>query len=313
VKAESPAARAGLTTGDVIVGYDGSPLKSHKALRRAIFDAEAELEDGERESDEVVVDVWRRGETRRLTFPLGSLGVVVAKTPPREAWESIEAGAPRRGWTAERGAGTRYDVLEPLPGTRREVNAIRESLAKVKTAAGGGFEVVDLLGEEATKPRLYSLAPRARFLHLATHHLAEQTDDALDSRLALTLPRVPTATDDGFLKLIDLLERWRDHIAACELVVLSACESQRGRLRRDEGVFAMPWGFHYAGCPSVVASLWRVDDESTAEMMSGFYARLATDETKSKLEAFTEARKALRKRFPEPYFWAPFVLIGDPR
>ena len=75
----------------------------------------------------------------------------------------------------------------------------------------------------------------------------------------------------------------------------------------------MPWGFHYAGCPSVIASLWRVDDASTAELMSGFYARLARNGRKGKLEAFTEARKALRKRYPQPYFWAPFILIGDPR
>jgi CHAT domain-containing protein len=169
-----------------------------------------------------------------------------------------------------------------------------------------------LLGEEATKTRLFRLAPRARFLHLATHQLVDETDGASYSRLALTLPPYPTEEDDGFLTLLDLLEGWRDRLSACHLVVLSACETQRGAEQRDEGVFAMPVGFLFAGAPSVIASLWRVDDRSAAELMSAFYQRLAEREGRT-LAAFSEARKELRKVRPEPYHWAPFVFVGDPR
>ena len=67
----------------------------------------------------------------------------------------------------------------------------------------------------------------------------------------------------------------------------------------------------YAGTPAVIASLWRVDDASTAELFADFYARLAKGE--DKLAAFTAARLALRKKHPDPYHWAAFVYIGDPR
>jgi len=192
--------------------------------------------------------------------------------------------------------------LARLPGTQREVEAIRAALPDQTTT---------LLGKDATESRLFALAPQARYLHLATHQLADETEWVSYSGLALTQPHKPSATDDGHLRLIDLLERWRDRIRGCELVVLSACETKTGYLRRDEGVFAMPWGFMYAGAPSVIASLWRVDDQSTADLFSDFYKRLA--QGKSKLEAFTEARKALRKKYPQPYHWAPFIYIGDPR
>ena len=73
----------------------------------------------------------------------------------------------------------------------------------------------------------------------------------------------------------------------------------------------MPLGFLYAGAPAVIASLWRVDDRSTAELMAAFYARLGRGE--GKLAAFTAARRELRRTRPEPYYWAPFILLGDPR
>jgi CHAT domain-containing protein len=78
---------------------------------------------------------------------------------------------------------------------------------------------------------------------------------------------------------------------------------------RDE-----PGGFMCAACPAVITSLWRVQDESTAELMSDLYRRLLDGESKAdKLTAFTEARRALRKKWPDPRNWAPFIFVGDPR
>jgi len=184
-----------------------------------------------------------------------------------------------------------FASLPALPGTRAEVDAIKMALGNVAT----------LTGKDATGSRLHELAPQGRFLHLATHHRVDEKDWASDSRLALT---------GGSLRLLDLFEHWRGRLDGCELVVLSGCETSRGHLQRDEGVFAMPLGFLYAGAPAVIASLWRVDDTSTAELMGDFYKRLkAGDKT---LEAFTQARRALRKKHPHPYHWAAFVLIGHP-
>jgi len=185
----------------------------------------------------------------------------------------------------------RFASLPALPGTRAEVRAIDKALGNVAT----------LTGKDATRPRLHELAPQGRFLHLATHHLVDEQDWASDSRLALT---------DGSLRLLDVFENWRGRLDGCELVVLSGCETSRGHLQRDEGVFAMPLGFLYAGAPAVIASLWRVDDTSTAELMGDFYKRLKADTTT--LEAFTQARLALRKKHAHPYHWAAFILIGHP-
>jgi CHAT domain-containing protein len=68
----------------------------------------------------------------------------------------------------------------------------------------------------------------------------------------------------------------------------------------------------YAGSPAVVASLWEVQDESTAELMQKFYASMRNASSPGKLQAFTQARKELRKRFAEPFFWAPFIYLGNP-
>ena len=78
-------------------------------------------------------------------------------------------------------------------------------------------------------------------------------------------------------------------------------------------ITSLVWGFHYAGCPSIIASLWKVADMPTAKLMSRFYKLLANHPEMSKLEAFTKARREHRKEFPDPKHWAPFIYIGDPR
>jgi CHAT domain-containing protein len=99
--------------------------------------------------------------------------------------------------------------------------------------------------------------------------------------------------------------------------VLSACDSEgldeRGsNSMGGEGVFGLPWGFMYAGSPAVVASLWEVQDASTAELMQKFYRDMQTSPQGNKLAAFTAARKQLKKDYPEPFFWSPFIFLGDP-
>ena len=210
----------------------------------------------------------------------------------------------------------RHGALTRLPATGTECRTIEAALAGGAGDAGE-IEGVDsptvlLLGKEATERRLFELAPRARYLHLATHGIVDETDLASYSSLALT-PVSADPGDDGFLRLRDLLRRWAGRLEACELVVLSACESQRGRLQLDEGYFAMPIGFLYAGAPAVVASHWKVEDESTAELMGEFYRCLARREGASRLDAFTAARRVLRQERPEPFYWAPFTYLGDPR
>ena len=132
------------------------------------------------------------------------------------------------------------------------------------------------------------------------------------SRLALTRPRVPVPGNDGFLSLGDLLDRWRSRLEDTELVVLSACESHAGRLDPNEGMLALPWGFCFAGARSCIASLWKVDDASTATLMISLYRRMFEGDSLSPCEALHAARKALMATYPDPHHWAPFLFAGAP-
>ncbi len=95
VPPDSPAEAAGLLVGDVLLAYDGKPIADRKALRRRVFEVECALEDEERESDEVTITVWRRGETVAVTAPVGRLGLVTSKQTPREALGGADAAASR--------------------------------------------------------------------------------------------------------------------------------------------------------------------------------------------------------------------------
>lgn len=327
VLAVPPAAAAtGLLRGDIITRYDGHPIATHIDLRNATRATQDAVEDGARPATQIEMSIWRAGSEHTLHVEPGELGVRVARDARADA---LATAADRPGGSlpgVERGSPVeRYGGLAALPGTRAEVASIYLTLTGAPLTAdrlaaapdrsddaSDTPRVCPLLGERATESAVYTLAPQARFLHFATHQLADETQSASYSSLALTLPPAPSPLDNGFLTLQELLDGWRDRLNACELVVLSACETQRGREQHDDAVFAMPIGFQYAGAPSVIASLWRVNDASTAELMADFYARLpgAPDD---KLAAFTAARRALRERYPEPYFWAPFIYIGDPR
>ena len=106
-----------------------------------------------------------------------------------------------------------------------------------------------------------------------------------------------------------------------DLVVLSACETARGQMSRGEGIVGLTSAFLFAGSDSVVASLWNVNDESTSLFMESFYTSLKRG--LSKADALRDARlETMRKQIKSavtgeqeslasPYFWAPFVLIGE--
>lgn len=196
--------------------------------------------------------------------------------------------------------------LAPIPATRAEAHAI----AATVEAASGRAEL--LLGADATLANLKARAPGQRFLHLATHGLIGHADDPYAASLALTQPDELSPDDIGFLRLEDLIRGWRGLLTDCELVVLSACGTQQG-VQVGDSLLALPVGFFYAGAPSVVASLWQVDDKSTVQLMSRFYAAILDAAAEDKLAAFTRARRELRSAKPHPYFWAPFVYLGDPR
>jgi len=93
-------------------------------------------------------------------------------------------------------------------------------------------------------------------------------------------------------------------------VVLSACQTNLGDLSEGDELLGLTRAFFFAGTPTVVASLWNVEDESTALLMERFYTHLRGG--MGKAEALRQTQLEVREQYPNPYYWAGFVLTGDP-
>ena len=185
-----------------------------------------------------------------------------------------------------------------LPGAEPEAKALgtlfEESVPRPALAL--------ILGKEATKSKVREAWSERRYLHFATH--GEFNEHApLFSSILLTAD----GKDEGRLYARDLL----DADLKAELAVLSACQTGVGRVVGGEGLLGMSWCWFVAGVPSLVVSHWLVDDASTPVLMREFYTRLLGGATKA--EALRQAQiKLLKdKETRHPYFWAPFVLLGD--
>ncbi|MBD2358063.1 tetratricopeptide repeat protein [Tolypothrix sp. FACHB-123] len=178
--------------------------------------------------------------------------------------------------------------LPPLLGAEREATAIAP-LLKTKP----------ITGNQATETAIAQKMPQARYIHLATHGLLDD-NRGLGSAIALT----PSAKDDGLLTAEEIL----DMKINADLVVLSACDTGRGRITGD-GVIGLSRSLISAGVPSVMVSLWAVDDGSTAFLMTEFYQNLQQG-----LDKATALRKAMltaKDKYTNPLHWSAFTLIGE--
>jgi CHAT domain-containing protein/Tfp pilus assembly protein PilF len=146
-------------------------------------------------------------------------------------------------------------ALGDLPAVKQEVAQLRQLLGKqgVMVAQEG----------EATPERARQMAQRARVVHFACHARADDVDP-LGSGLLLA----PAGSDAGLLTAADVVSKWR---LRADVVMLSACETAVGQVRRYEGMYGLARAFLFAGARSVGASLWRVEDVSTARLMGAFY------------------------------------------
>jgi CHAT domain-containing protein len=193
------------------------------------------------------------------------------------------------------GMGSR---LGRLPFTRREATAI------VGLAPGGTAR----LDFEASRQNVTSAdLARYRFVHFATHGFLNSSHPDL-SGLVLTLFDRKGEPRDGFLSAGDVVNL----DLAADLVVLSGCRTALGREVRGEGVVGLARAFMYAGTSRVLASLWKVDDAATAELMGQLYRGLLRDRL-SPAEALQKAQRAMarHKHWNHPYYWAGFQLQGD--
>ncbi|OAB55154.1 hypothetical protein AY599_20855 [Leptolyngbya valderiana BDU 20041] len=146
-----------------------------------------------------------------------------------------------------------------------------------------------------------------RIVHFATHGLANSVTPEL-SGLVLSLIDRNGRPQNGFLRLYDIFNL--DLYA--ELVVLSACNTGRGREIRGEGIVGLTRGFMYAGSDRVLVSFWAVDDAGTAELMERFYRQMLQNQ-RSPAAALREAQLDLMRspRWNSPYYWSAFAVQGD--
>ena len=109
---------------------------------------------------------------------------------------------------------------------------------------------------------------------------------------------------DTWLNLYDIFNLQ----LGAELTVLSACETGMSAVWEGDELLGLARGFFYAGTPSLLVSLWTVNDRSTAQLMRRFYEALQSCSTKT--HALQQAMIAVKEDFPHPYYWAPFILMG---
>src|SRR5207253_1638696 len=158
---------------------------------------------------------------------------------------------PMRGETASQFAR--------LPGTRREANTILALVRESEQKKALDFDA-SVAGLKSSDISQY------RFIHLATHGVLDTSHPEF-SGVVLSLIDRDGQPQDGFLRLNDIYNLK----LSADLVVLSACQTALGKEVKGEGLVGLTRGFMYAGAPRVVATLWKVDDKATSELMTSFY------------------------------------------
>ena len=201
--------------------------------------------------------------------------------------------------------GPSFPEEEPQFAQRGNLSALYFNQDEA-TMAAQLFEGKALVGQEATLDNFLWHAPGYQILHLATHGITN--DQNIDfSFLAFSPNPDPGSADRIFIRDLYQLN------LNAELVVLSACETGAGKLIKGEGIASLARGFSFAGAKSLITSLWKVNDQKTAELMQLFYHELRPG--KNKKAALQAAKINYLNQNDDfhshPYFWAGFVPLGD--
>lgn len=196
-------------------------------------------------------------------------------------------------------AGDKPQTISRLPATMREANAI--------IAATNGEGAITT-GLAATKEQVLSGGLKDyEILHFATHGLLNSEHPEL-SGLVLSLVDEQGNDRNGFVRVNDIYNL----DLSADLIVLSACRTGLGKDVRGEGIIGLPGAFMYAGAKSIVASLWKVNDEATAELMGHFYSAMF-DDGLSPSAALRKAKEKMwrQPRWRAPFYWGAFVFQGQ--
>ncbi len=186
------------------------------------------------------------------------------------------------------------DADGSLPFSRQEAQAVADLY---------GESVY--LGEAAQERLVWEQGPQAGILHLASHGLYDPVNPNFSH---ISLAGDPGGAYDG---LLETHEIYNLNLGQADLVVLSACESGRGLRVTGDEIIGLNRAFLYAGTPSVLSSLWNVEDLATHDLMIAFYSRLRQGYNKAAALRMAQLEMLQQPATAHPYFWASFVLIGD--
>ncbi len=168
-----------------------------------------------------------------------------------------------------------------------------------------------LFDSAATKNNFLANAGKSTIIHLATHTIVNDTVPEKSLIAFYPFTNLPTSENNLYVQEIYNLK-----LESTKLVVLSACETGTGQLAKGEGLMSLARAFTYAGCPNIIASLWKADDKSTAWIMQRFYhyynneSDAVTSLQQAKLDYLNSPE--IEKRFKTPNYWAHLVITGIP-
>lgn len=189
------------------------------------------------------------------------------------------------------------NTLEPLPETEKEVNALSKLYGANKSKV--------YVRKEASEENVKIESSNFDILHFASHGIFDNTSP-LHSNIVLS--RSENSAEDGLLEAWEIMQM----NLKSRLVVLSACETARGRVGAGEGIIGLTWAFFVAGTPSTVVSQWKVESTSTAQLMLEFHRNLEERKMPSAVALQNAELSLLREsEYRHPFYWASFVIIGD--
>ena len=201
---------------------------------------------------------------------------------------------------------TRGDIQDTIRGglERLKYSGIEvNNIAKLFPSGNADLLLRGSATEEKVKEE--GILEKYQYVHFATHGIVNERKPDF-SGIVLTQDEDPN--ENGFLQAAEIFNLSMN----AELVVLSACQTGLGKMVRGEGIVGLTRAFMYAGTPSVLVSLWSVSDISTSKLMEKFYENLIKKKF-DKTRALQQAQIFMikEKKFSHPFYWAPFVLIGD--
>ena len=187
--------------------------------------------------------------------------------------------------------------LSPLPYSKKEISEISNYFTEEKR---------DVYIRDEAKEEIFKRVPLKEYkiIHFACHGFLSEE---FPFRSALVLSLDEDSQEDGFLQVREIY----NHRLKANLIVLSACQTGKGKLEKGEGILGLPRVFFYTGAKSVVMTLWKINDISTAKFMNHFYSFLSRGDDKA--QALRHAKlEMINSKYNHPFYWAAFVLNGDP-